>query len=249
MAIDPVKLHVYNLVGIALRKVGRYEEAVRQYKKALELMPGDENIYYNIARAYYEMGDVKQAETNVRAALNINPKFEEATLFLKAIGKSGTTAAAPTNVYRKNDQLDGVILKYEKVVESNDNIATRILLGKFCTDKQDFQRSMSHFMAALKLDPGCLEAFLGMGRMFKEMGDYRRALKALEEGLRRADQAIDQPELSGYVSFYVDQIQKEVVQISAVEEYSKGFRPNPREQKYTNKPRRAQDSAVAGFEQ
>jgi len=49
--------HLFNEFGIALRKQGMYDEAVTYYRRALDYIHDDENLYYNIARAHYEQGD------------------------------------------------------------------------------------------------------------------------------------------------------------------------------------------------
>lgn len=52
--------HLFNEFGISLRKSGLFTEAVQYYTRALEFNEEsgeDENLCYNVARAYYEMGD------------------------------------------------------------------------------------------------------------------------------------------------------------------------------------------------
>lgn len=70
-------LTYYNENGINLRKGGNIEKAIVEYKKALIVSPDDENIYYNLARAYIEIGQKKNAKTSIENALRINPDFSE----------------------------------------------------------------------------------------------------------------------------------------------------------------------------
>ena len=52
--------HLFNEFGIALRKSSLFGEAVQYYTRALDLNSEDgedENLCYNLARAYYEMGE------------------------------------------------------------------------------------------------------------------------------------------------------------------------------------------------
>lgn len=70
-------VHVYNRLGIALRKKGRFAEAIREYKKALKIAPGDEALYYNIGRAYLESGDADNAVKSLTHALRLDPDFAE----------------------------------------------------------------------------------------------------------------------------------------------------------------------------
>lgn len=80
-------LNYYNETGINYRKSGDIEKAVVEYKKALTVSPNDEHLYYNLARAYIEAGQKKNAKTTIEQALRINPDFNEGTKLLKYINQ------------------------------------------------------------------------------------------------------------------------------------------------------------------
>jgi len=73
--------HIFNEFGITLRKTKMYDEALANYMKALEISPQDENLYFNIARLYYDLGELEKAQEWLEKALNINPDFREARQF------------------------------------------------------------------------------------------------------------------------------------------------------------------------
>lgn len=54
----------YNDNGINSRAKGDINKAIQEYKKALFVSPDDEHLLYNLARAYIEIGDRKNAEEN-----------------------------------------------------------------------------------------------------------------------------------------------------------------------------------------
>src|SRR3972149_10424033 len=70
-------VHVYNRLGIALRRKGKYLEAINEYKKAIRLDSIDEVIYYNMGRAYLEANMKKEAISSFKKALEIDPNFKE----------------------------------------------------------------------------------------------------------------------------------------------------------------------------
>ena len=72
----------FNEFGISLRKNGHYDESIRYYEKSLEIVSTDENVYFNLARVYYEKGLNDQTMANLERALKINPDFVEAQKFL-----------------------------------------------------------------------------------------------------------------------------------------------------------------------
>lgn len=84
----------YNTLGVRLRRIGDYPGAVHAYERALELTPEDENIHYNLAKAYYFMGKYAKATEQVSRALRCNSGFQEANDFYKEL--TGTPWAGPT---------------------------------------------------------------------------------------------------------------------------------------------------------
>jgi tetratricopeptide (TPR) repeat protein len=81
----------YNTLGVRLRKSGDYPGAVHAYRRALELTPHDENIHYNIAKAYFYMGEREKAKSDIKKALLINGDFPEALKFYTEVtGKPWT---------------------------------------------------------------------------------------------------------------------------------------------------------------
>ncbi len=86
---------------VTLRKQGRLEEALRLYRKALEFMPSDENLHFNIARVYFDMGDREQAGGHLNAALDLNPEFKPAVTFLGYMDKS--RSGSPGNAGRTDE--------------------------------------------------------------------------------------------------------------------------------------------------
>lgn len=78
----------FNKFGISLRKNGHYDESIRYYEKSLEIVEDDENVYFNLARVFFERGDNAQCAENLKQALNLNPEFIEAQKFLRYIKKN-----------------------------------------------------------------------------------------------------------------------------------------------------------------
>ncbi len=83
----------YNLSGISYRKEKRYAEAVAEFKKALQVEPQDEGLYYNMSRSYLEKGDLERAKGAALEALKINGDFKEGRDLLQHIEKLSGRAA------------------------------------------------------------------------------------------------------------------------------------------------------------
>lgn len=81
-AFDGEHKHLFNDFGINLRKSGMLKQAVDYYKRALELSEKDENLHYNLARAYLELKQIESCVSTLLVALKINPQHEVSTKFL-----------------------------------------------------------------------------------------------------------------------------------------------------------------------
>ena len=83
--LAPENKHFFNELGIELRSLKLYDQAIAFYRKALGLAPSDENLLFNIARACYEKNDTDMAVHFLRCALSINPEMEAAKKLLAVL--------------------------------------------------------------------------------------------------------------------------------------------------------------------
>lgn len=75
-AFEQQHKHLFNEFGISLRKNKMTKQSLEYYDRALELAGGDENLYYNIARAYFEKKDYARCVDFLMKSINTNPKFD-----------------------------------------------------------------------------------------------------------------------------------------------------------------------------
>jgi len=68
---------LYNSAGIQCRKGKDYEKALSNFRKAIVVNAGDENLYYNLARTHLEKEDWQAAEEAIDRGLALNPNFNE----------------------------------------------------------------------------------------------------------------------------------------------------------------------------
>jgi tetratricopeptide (TPR) repeat protein len=86
-AFAPEHKHLFNEFGISLRKSGLTDQAVEYYTRALAITEDDENLFYNIARAYCERGDEAECRENLHRALEIDPNMDVALRFMEFLEK------------------------------------------------------------------------------------------------------------------------------------------------------------------
>jgi tetratricopeptide (TPR) repeat protein len=71
--LSSADVETFNLLGLALRRQGRWREAVAEYRRALAVEPGHPVVLYNMALAYAEGGAFADAASALEAALQAAP--------------------------------------------------------------------------------------------------------------------------------------------------------------------------------
>jgi tetratricopeptide (TPR) repeat protein len=74
-AFDGKNQHLFNEFGIGLRKSGLFDEATAYYRRALDFVRDDENLFYNLARTRYEKGDWHGCLEALIMSNRLNPKL------------------------------------------------------------------------------------------------------------------------------------------------------------------------------
>jgi tetratricopeptide (TPR) repeat protein len=82
LEMHPDFLPLYNMIGIALRKLERFENAEHYYLQALERVRDDSALYFNLGRLYVDWEKWGKAAKAGRTALDLNPGFDEARMLL-----------------------------------------------------------------------------------------------------------------------------------------------------------------------
>ena len=89
---SPNSLHLYNRIGIVLRKMQDFQSAENYYLKALELTQADEYLYFNLGRLYFDWQRWDKTTEAAQSALGLNPDFQEARKLLAYAQKKMTGA-------------------------------------------------------------------------------------------------------------------------------------------------------------
>jgi tetratricopeptide (TPR) repeat protein len=88
-AFEPEHKHLFNDFGISMRKNGMLDQALDYYLRAAELAQDDEHLHHNIARAYFEKGDIENCLASLKRSLELNPDLAESLQFLKFLESKG----------------------------------------------------------------------------------------------------------------------------------------------------------------
>lgn len=86
-AFEDEHKHLFNEYGIALRKKDMAEQAADYYHRALVLSDQDENLWYNLGRALFDIEDWAGCAEAARRCLELNPNHPEGKKMLAYLEK------------------------------------------------------------------------------------------------------------------------------------------------------------------
>lgn len=83
----PGHKHMFTDFGISLRKSSLLEMALKHHLKVVELSGEDDHAHHNVARIYFELGDVNSAVRYLKKSLELNPGLSCSERFMRFIRK------------------------------------------------------------------------------------------------------------------------------------------------------------------
>lgn len=164
-------------LGHVLEVQGKYQEAVKEYSKALEFDPQQPDIHIAIASAYYYNGKNEKA-------------IEYCTRALAMDADNTTAHRLLGNIYfyifinSKFDEryADLSITELEKVVAlETDDDQSYLTLGKLYNFKKEYQQSLDYLFRHLQYDPHSPAGLQFIARDYINMGKFSEALEYLNK--------------------------------------------------------------------
>lgn len=161
------ELYRLNNLGVALMEQYKHEDAVKQFKLALERDPDFAIARINLAMAHYFLNDAKYAVAEAQAALKLSPASLQAQYVLGAS-------------YKKDRLYDEAIAAFNKVlaVDPKDPY-TNIQIGQIYSAKQQYAQAVEVFRRALEAEPYNSTAAYSLAQAFIRSGNTPEGQKML----------------------------------------------------------------------
>jgi predicted O-linked N-acetylglucosamine transferase (SPINDLY family) len=199
---DPL---LYNISGICYKTIGKLDEAVKSFKKALTIKSDYAEVHYNLGVTFQELGQLDAAVKSYEKALAIKPDYTNAcnnlgvTLqelgqldaavksYEKALAIKPDFADACNNLgitLKKLGQLDAAVKSYEKALAIKPDFAeAHNNLGNVLNDLGQLDAAVKSFEKAVTLKPSYAEAFNNLGNALKEVDQLDAAVKSYEKAI------------------------------------------------------------------
>ncbi|MBD2290357.1 tetratricopeptide repeat protein [Microcystis wesenbergii FACHB-1317] len=150
--------------GILYRRQKKYELALADYNKAIELNPNHANAYNNRGNLYQDLQKYELALDDFNKAIEINPNF--AILYYNRGG-----------LYYNQQKYELALSDINKGIELNPNYAEAYYnRGNLYYDLQKYELALSDINKAIELNPNYAEAYNNRGLLYKDLQKYDLAL-------------------------------------------------------------------------
>ncbi|PYT20288.1 MAG: hypothetical protein DMG58_34375, partial [Acidobacteria bacterium] len=192
LKLHPEVIEARANLGAALAKLGRFDEAIEQYRAALAKNAGNSALRFNLALAYYKKGALREASEQLNALLRAYPdNMRLATLLGDCEARLGrddqviavlkpVEAAHPDDLavawllgsalIRTGHRRDGMVL-VEKAAKQGNSPEAYLLAGQMALKMNLFERARDYGDAAMRLNPKLPGALTLRGMALTYLGD------------------------------------------------------------------------------
>tara|TARA_B100001248_G_scaffold262582_2_gene259646 strand:+ start:1977 stop:3008 length:1032 start_codon:yes stop_codon:yes gene_type:complete len=185
----------YVLLGDALLKIDKKDEAIVKYRKAIEINPKNEDAYWGLFKVYDEkdnnyesriilldlikyFGDKPKYLNPLCRLYSVDSFFKDSIAFCqRAIKKDRTHPdnhiyLALTYKYAKNNQQAEKIIKAAAKQFQGSEFAQETA-GQIMFDIENWERSMRYYQQCTKINKGNLNCQLGLAKAAFSIGQYK----------------------------------------------------------------------------
>ena len=169
--LSPEDAETHNTLGLALRGLGRLDEAVASYRLALGIQPRYAEAHGNLGNALRELGRLDESVASCRRALEIKPDLAEAHSNLGA-------------ALRDLGQLDGAVACLRRALEIKPDLAeAHGNLGNALIDLWQLDDAAASCRRALEIKPDFVDAHCNLGNVLQALGQIEDALPSYRRAL------------------------------------------------------------------
>jgi tetratricopeptide (TPR) repeat protein len=151
---------------------GRYEEALEESNRSIQLCPTLAEAWNNRGIAHHNVGKIEQAISDYTKALELNPNFQE------ALNNRGSA-------YAKSKQTDRSIADYSRAISLNPSFAEAYNnRGNTYASSGQFTQAIADYSRAIKYNAKLSQAYGNRALNYAALGRQREAQKDLVTAAR-----------------------------------------------------------------
>ncbi len=165
--------NAYNIRGAALGKAGRYDDAIADFNRALQINPRFAQAYANRGLVYRLKNDDANALADYNRALQVNPQYANAYV------RRG-------NVYRRQNQLALALEDYNQAIKIDRTDPEAFHNRGLVYQAQKLHNfALEDFTTAIGLSPQAAPPYNARGESYLVTGDAQSALEDFNAAVSR----------------------------------------------------------------
>ena len=155
-----------NLMGASAAQLGKLDEAVLAFQKALLIKPNDAQAYYNMGNALKDQEKLEEAIDAYRKALSIKPDYADAYVNMG-------------NVLTDQEKLEDAIEAYNGALSNEpDNAEAYYNIGNALKDQEKLGEAIEAYDKALSVKPDYADAHFNLSLIKKYEEDDDQIIQA-----------------------------------------------------------------------
>src|SRR5262245_43910844 len=143
---------------------GQWQQAIDEYKKALELDPKNSSIYSEMAETYLRNGRAREAVDTALKAVSLNQDNIEAHKLLRSVYMSQITATGGQGATKQN--IDLAIREFEEIlrIDPSDR-ESYLMLGRLYQAENAPEKAEAVYRKYLGIEPGSEDGVLSLAKL------------------------------------------------------------------------------------
>jgi tetratricopeptide (TPR) repeat protein len=204
--LDPKNAKAYIIRGKYNERLGKFDEANRDYSEAIRLDPKDVYTYIIRGLTYKKLGKYDEAIRDNSEAIRLDPKdvlaynnrgltYEKLGKFDEAISDySEAIRLDPEgayayynrgNAYKRLGKFDEAISDYSEGIRLDpEDDCAYIIRGNAYKDFGKFEEAIRDYSEAIRLDPEDAEYYINRGNTYKRLGKFDEANRDYSEATK-----------------------------------------------------------------
>jgi len=196
----------FNAMALVLTGIGKFDEAINAYKKAIQYLPDHISLWNNLGKLYLKLGYTEEAFRAYEEALKTNPKnaiswnglgdafsgfksYDDAIFAYEKAVEYAPEYSSPWNglgdVYFVMGDLDSAEEAYAYALSLDDTLQDVWLsLGKTYMEQERTSEAVAAFKKAAKLDPDNAQVWIDLGNLHLKDSSYPEAISAYKNALQ-----------------------------------------------------------------
>jgi tetratricopeptide (TPR) repeat protein len=162
----------YNLLGNVYRGLGRTEEAIATYQRAIQLDPNYAYPHNGLGTVYADLGRTGEAMAAFQQAIQLDSKY-------------ATPHNGLGNVYRDLGRFEEAIAAHQRAIQLDSKYATpHNGLGNVYADLGRTEEAIAAYQRAIQLDPKFAYPHNGLGTVYADLGHTEEAIAAYQRAIQ-----------------------------------------------------------------